>query len=60
MKAISFASVFIGVILIVITMGNFRRKSELEVSSSPTASPMFKVGVALIIIGILAFIISLA
>lgn len=60
MKAISFASVFIGFILIVITMGNFRRKSELEVSSSPTASPMFKVGVALIIIGILAFIISLA
>lgn len=60
MNIISFILIFIGIILIVATMGSFRRKSELEVSSSPTASPMFKIGVALIVIGILAFIISLA
>lgn len=60
MKIIGFIVILIGVILIVITMGNFRRKSELEISSNPTTELQFKIGVGLMIIGLILMLVSLA
>lgn len=56
---ITWALVIIGIILIVLSATLFKRKGEAEISSSITSVPTFKIGLALIIIGIIAKIVIL-
>ena len=58
-ELITWALLIIGAILIVLGATLFRRKGEAEISASLTSVPAFRIGVIVVILGVIGKIILL-
>lgn len=59
MNIISWVTIIVGVVIILISMLTFKRKGEAELSANVIETPMFRIGAVIAIIGILIKIISI-